>query len=165
MKKIITIIYLAFFSVLSLSASVDIPASVLNYGINKVFPVNKKNFIAEVDFFNPKLEIIEGYIYVDTDYHIKAPKINFNGKTRIKSSLKYDKEKNDIQLTNVSIEKIFKENKEIDFKNNTVLNFAANFLVSYVEGKKIFNTKDYLYLKYLNIKDVSVVKDKVKVIF
>lgn len=163
MKKIFLL--LVIIPLYALALSIKIPTSAINYGVSKIFPVEKAVVGNNIKVFNPSLTIEDNKFKLKTDYESKTFLKKFSGNMFFESDIRFDATTSKIYLDKVKLVKITNGKKEYLPESNFISRNLLKGIYALIESKSIYNTKEYTITKLLPIKDIDIVKNELLVIF
>ena len=121
------------------SKRTNIPKFVIQYGINKKFPMTRTVSEEKIVLKNPKIDFKGNKVYLESNYQFSSPERKSKGKFYLSSDFKYDKQKEVAHLLNFSFDSI------IDTNGNEIKNSDAGKSVETFVMKEI---KKYLTYNY-----------------
>mgnify|MGYP003601518425 FL=1 len=121
------------------SKRTNIPKFVIQYGINKKFPMTRTVSEEKIVLKNPKIDFKGNKVYLESNYQFSSPERKSKGKFYLSSDFKYDKQKEVAHLLNFSFDSI------IDTNGNEIKNSDAGKSVETFVMKEI---KKYLTYDY-----------------
>ena len=121
------------------SKRTNIPKFVIQYGINKKFPMTRTVSEEKIVLKNPKIDFKGNKVYLESNYQFSSPERKSKGKFYLSSDFKYDKQKEVAHLLNFSFDSI------IDTNGNEIKNSDAGKSVEIFVMKEI---KKYLTYDY-----------------
>lgn len=163
MKKLF--LFLIVIPLYSLALSIKIPIVAIDYGISKVFPIEKTLVGNSIKVFNPKLIVEDNKFKLKTDYESKTILKKFSGNMFFESDIRFDPLTYDIYLDKVKLVKITNSKKEYLPESNFISRNLLKGIYTVIESKSIYNTKEHALTKLLPIKDIDIVKNELLVVF
>lgn len=163
MKKFILLLFII--PLYSLALNIKIPISALNFGVSKIFPIEKKVVGNNIKVFNPNLIIEDNKFKLKTNYESTILFKKFSGDMYFESDIRFDYISSNIYLNKVKLIKITNGKKEYLPENSFISSTLLNTIYGIIENKSIYNTKEHTLTKFLPIKDIDIVKNEFLVIF
>ena len=117
--------------------TIHVPKSVIQEKTEKKFPVTKNFMVAKVTLKNPKVDFKNEKIFIETDYDISLLDDGSKGKMYLSSGIRYDREKEELYLVDLSIDKIT-DNKGIEVANSKAENMLKSLITNYVEMSPVY---------------------------
>ncbi|RRD38842.1 DUF1439 domain-containing protein [Leptotrichia sp. OH3620_COT-345] len=159
--KRVVIIIVILFGIISCdlleNKILHIPKAIIQKRAEQKFPIIKNFLIARLTMKNPKINFESEKIFIETDYDIIVLDGKSKGKIYLSSGIRYDKEKEELYLTNLSVDKILDEkgNQRADSKAENIL---KSIITGYVEMSPVYRYKEEIMEKEKNGK-----KNKVRI--
>lgn len=136
--------------------TIHIPKMVIQNKVEKKFPITKNFLLYKMALTNPEISFKDDKIYIKTDYVLSSITNKEEGKLNISSNIKYDVEKENLYLVNLSIDEILDKNGKniIDSSNYQTL---KTLIENYVEMSPV-----YKYGEEYEEKNANSEKKKIK---
>ncbi len=121
--------------------TIKVPKSIIQSKIDKKFPVTKNFLLAKVTLSNPKVSFKDEKMYIETNYSTSILAEGNRGKLYLSSGIRYDKEKEEMYLVDLSIDKMTDE-KGKEIVDSKAASTVKTLIVNYVEMNPVYKVKE-----------------------
>ena len=137
--------------------TIRVPNSVIESKAKEKFPITKNFLFAKVTLKNPKVDFKGDKMYIDADYSASLVGSGISGKMYLSTNVRYDTNKEELYLVDLSIDKILDENgKEV--ADSSEAKMLKSLLSNYIE-----TTPVYKYGEEYEDKNKDRIKKHVKI--
>lgn len=144
LKKLVLIMIFVFVVALGIvsctfleNKTLSVPKSVIQGKIDKKFPITKNFLFAKVTLKNPKVDFKGDKMYIDADYSASLVGNGISGKMYLSTNVRYDVNKEELYLVDLSIDKILDENgKEV--ADSSEAKMLKSLLSNYIETTPVY---------------------------
>ena len=134
-----------------------VPNSIIESKAKEKFPITKNFLFAKVTLKNPKVDFKGDKMYIDADYSASLVGSGISGKMYLSTNVRYDTNKEELYLEDLSIDKILDENgKEV--ADSSEAKMLKSLLSNYIE-----TTPVYKYGEEYEDKNKDRIKKHVKI--
>ena len=139
--KRILIIMAVLFGIMSCdfleNKTIHVPKKTIQEKTDKKFPVTKNFLVSKVTLKNPKVDFKDEKILIETGYDISLLDDRSKGKMYLSSGIRYDKDKEELYLVDLSVDKITDENGK-ERVNSKTENTLISLITNYVEMSPVY---------------------------
>ena len=140
-----------------------VPNSIVQNAITSKFPIEYSYPLGKIKLFNPKVYFENNKLVIETEYLNDALNEKISGTMIFTTDIRYDTTNSNLYLKNFQIEKLTKENKEINLDKNPLIRPVLDYIFAQFEKKEIANLSNidkFKMIKYIKIENnkLNVVK-------
>ena len=137
--------------------TLSVPKSIIQGKVDKKGPITKNSLFAKVTLKNPKVDFKGDKMYIDADYSASLVGSGISRKMYLSTNVRYDTNKEELYLVDLSIDKILDENgKEV--ADSSEAKMLKSLLSNYIE-----TTPVYKYGEEYEEKNKDRIKKHVKI--
>ena len=141
---------------------VKIPNSLVQNAITSKFPMEHSYPFGKIKLFNPKIYFENNKLVIETEYLNNVLNDEINGTITFTTDIRYETENSNLYLKNFQIEKLTKENKEINLDKNPLIRPVLDYIFTQFEKKEIANLSNID--KFKMVKDIKIENNKLTVV-